>query len=98
MSLQQPLKVFKGHTAEVSQAKDCITNYRGIGVKVFPLFWDEAALAIPQIDILLYNIVSPQVYGVDWSSGRDTDLFLSASWDHTIRLVSFTLYFLLECF
>ena len=29
-----------------------------------------------------------KVYGVDWSCNRQLDQFLSASWDHSIKLVS----------
>ena len=40
-----------------------------------------------KMSLLLVSILL-KVYGVDWSCNRQLDQFLSASWDHSIKLVS----------
>lgn len=38
---------------------------------------------------MVYKEHSKEVYGVDWNKTRLDQHFISASWDHTIKLVGY---------
>ena len=51
------------------------------------LVYDWHCLAVVVL-LVVTSLFLSKVYGVDWNSSREVDQFLSASWDHTVKLVS----------